>query len=349
MLSRPARGSFVLTLLALCAFVAACRSTGAPEPAPDAVETERGATLFDFDSGFWMNMHHFLYASAMAREGNVRGAPRPRLELDEGDIRRMASLSDRAESWNAAVDHYQAYLIERDLLFDESMRELKSALIALQEAGTTPSEAAVESSVLDPALAGVLEKAAPVYRATFWPTHARANRRWIADQSLRLDEHGDAIAGQLAAAYRVDWPTGPLAVDVCFYANWAGAYTTIDPGHITISSRDEGTQRLSGLETLFHEAGHTMVRPIQEALQAESRAQDKPTPRDLWHAIIFYTTGEIVRRTVDPEYVPYAYARGLYERRHWPAYRPLLESAWQSYLDDQTDFDSAIDAIVTGL
>lgn len=66
--------------------------------------------------------------------------------------------------------------------------------------------------------------------------------------------------------------------------------------------------------------------------------------RDLWHAVIFYTTGELVRREL-PGYVPYAFKNGLWKRA-WPMYLGPLERDWQPYLDGKSSFHAVIAALV---
>jgi hypothetical protein len=69
---------------------------------------------------------------------------------------------------------------------------------------------------------------------------------------------------------------------------------------------------------------------------------------------LFYTTGELIRRTFGPNsgelavtagYSPYAYRNGL--RDHgWGDYERVLERYWQQYLDDQISFETAISRII---
>src|SRR6266508_1117724 len=65
--------------------------------------------LFAFHSNPWLNLHHFVRASA-------RGGPAP-TGLSEEESRR----------WAAGVEFYKPYG-QRDLLFDEGMRDIKSAI-----------------------------------------------------------------------------------------------------------------------------------------------------------------------------------------------------------------------------
>jgi hypothetical protein len=91
---------------------------------------------------------------------------------------------------------------------------------------------------------------------------------------------------------------------------------------------------------------------VGAGIQQECDAQNKPVPRDLWHAVLFYTTGEVVKRRLAEdgigEYVPYAYQHGLYTRS-WTRFRGVLEQAWQSYLDGTISFEDALRNMVAAL
>jgi hypothetical protein len=132
---------------------------------------------------------------------------------------------------------------------------------------------------------------------------------------------------------------------VAVYASWAGAYTTLEPTHITVSSTDPGYQGDAALEMLFHEASHSMIEQVQKALSAEAESQGKLFPRrTFWHALLFYTAGELTRRHVDG-YTPYAIKHGLYDSG-WPGALPVLEKDWKPYLDGKIDLTTAVQRMV---
>jgi hypothetical protein len=114
---------------------------------------------------------------------------------------------------------------------------------------------------------------------------------------------------------------------------------------------------------------------VQDAIFRECRQRDKPIPRDLWHALLFYTTGEVIRPVAatgasspasappgpspDPSlgpspasassgYVPYAVREGLY-KRGWENYLRILTQYWQPYLDGRVDFSDAMAHMVSAL
>jgi hypothetical protein len=80
-------------------------------------------------------------------------------------------------------------------------------------------------------------------------------------------------------------------------------------------------------------------------------APNAPVPRDLTHALIFYTSGEAVRR-VEPAFVPMAEAFDIWSLRlsgsTLPAdrLRPPLAEIWKPWLDGRGTRNQALAALV---
>jgi hypothetical protein len=302
---------------------------------------------FEFHSGFWINLHHFLYEQALLRKRaagsgqTTNSATNPNNQLSSG----------QQQLWNAALVYYVNTMIKRDLLLDREMMTINDQLA---EAEGAPD---LSKSGMSSDLTKILESVAPVYRALWWPQHDRANRFWIAVATPLVQQFSQTLIKQLTAAYQAKWPTDLIRVDVVEYANWAGAYTTFDRTdkvHITIST-DPGNQGFAALELLFHEASHWMVGPrngaVAQAIARECKVKNKPIPDGLWHAIIFYTAGEFTKRNLREygvtDYIPYGY-RGLYARA-WPNLQRPLELYWQPYLEGTVDFDKAMSNLINAL
>jgi hypothetical protein len=273
-------------------------------------------TTFEFHSGFWVNLHHFLYEQAKAESSPRSSSP----------------------EWLAALDYYRREVIKRDLLSDQAAK-INNQLSNLEDA---PS---LRDSGLPADLIAALNVAAPIYKARWWPEHDRANHAWIEVVEPLISKHSGSLKKELAAAYLTDWPATPIRTDVVEYANWSGAYTTLRPTHITVSSVNPGNQGDAALEILFHEASHAMFTQIGNALSAEVKAQNRLFRRsDLWHAVLFYTAGEMVRRHLDG-YIPYAVKNGLYDRA-WQGVPEILELDWKPYLDGKVDLATAVRSLV---
>ena len=327
-------GIFVLSGLA---------APGVLARAGDAVEPPSNPQhpLFDFHSGLWINLHHFLYEEAATQaEGSqpVRHEP-----LAAEDLAIAAELSpDEQQIWSSAIAYYETHFLQRDLLTNDMMRSIKNRLEDSEDAPT------LVRSRLDPSLAAVLNRAAPVYRAHWWQAHDRANHLWIAGVSPLIDQHGKALSEKLSVAFGAPWPDRPIRVDVVAYANWAGAYTTLLPSRIAISSLDARNQQTAALEVVFHEASHTLIERVGDTLIRDFAARRKSAPRDLWHALLFFTVGFYVQQ-IYPDYVPYAKSNDLWERGFSSPFYEVLAADWQPHLEGKKSLAQALSDLVGDL
>lgn len=299
-------------------------------------------TLFAFHSAFWLNLHHFLYEQAVFSAGDstrrmARGATPVSLD----------ALSDGERSaWTAALGFYRDSVIGNDLLFNRRLGEVDRELGALGDAES------VGGGLGWMELAPVLEDAAPVYRAHWWPAHDSANLAHIAALEPLVARFGDAIATELTAVMQVTWPSEPVRVDIVEYANWAGAYTRGDPIRIVVSSTEGRGDPLGNLETVFHESGHGMIGrtrgPVTEAAVRAFTEAGKEPPRSLWHPLLFYTVGEIVGDELAEAgiegYEPYADRFGLYTGR-WAQAHALVLVYWPPYMEGRTTLDASMDSL----
>ncbi|MGB7285090.1 MAG: hypothetical protein WBE13_22715 [Candidatus Acidiferrum sp.] len=332
--------------------------------------------VFEFHSGFWVNLHHTLYYEAKQRETAV---PVPQ-KVGSGPKLRVKTMKDAAtllspaerSIWDSAVAYYATNYADEDLLFSTDLILLKNQLEDFEDcddlSGATKKSC---DAGLPPGITRVLDAAAPVYRAHLWPEQDRANRRWIARVAPLVIEQGVGVSQRLADIYQTKWPQEKIRVDVSAYANSAGAYTTLDPLRVTISSTDARNQGDEAFEVLFHEASHGIAEPVQEAIIRECRQRGKAIPRDLWPALILYTTGEVIQPLMteagdEPPgqqspggsssskspasppstYTPSAIREDLY-KRGWNDYYLLLFRFWQPYLDSKSTFDDAIARMVS--
>lgn len=159
--------------------------------------------------------------------------------------------------------------------------------------------------------------------------------------------YGNGLRDALVKVYEAPWPGQPVRVDACVYASDFGGYTTIDPIRVTISSADPANQGNASLETVFHEASHGMMEHVRSAINAaEARLNPgKSQPQfhtgTMWHAILFYTIGELVAERIHG-YTTYADANGLWSRA-WPAPdRDLIQQDWKPHIEGKVSLDDAI-------
>ncbi|HKV25884.1 MAG TPA: hypothetical protein VJN93_14925 [Candidatus Acidoferrum sp.] len=332
--------------------------------------------VFEFHSGFWINLHHTLYYEARLRllasnAGSMSGSPATSQMKTMKDSSTPLSPSEQI-AWSTAVAYYAEKMAGKDLLFNNDMVLLKNELGDLEDcADLSGARKKACDAGLPAALTRVLDEAAPVYRAHLWPEHDRANRQWVARVAPLIVQQGVDVSERLAFVYQTKWPAEKIRVDVSAYANNSGAYTTLDPLRVTISSTDPRNQGDRAFEVLFHEASHGIAEPVQQAIIRECRQREKAIPRDLWPALILYTTGEVIQpmlasgggktrstsggatgagsgpvASTQSSRSTYTVREDL-SQRGWDEYYALLVRFWQPYLDGSAGYDDAIARIVS--
>jgi hypothetical protein len=157
--------------------------------------------------------------------------------------------------------------------------------------------------------------------------------------------YAPAAQERLSVYYRAGWPEG-VNVDVAAYTDYAGANTESGPGlvdHVMLASGTSETQGFGGLELLLHEVSHIVFGPrhgaVSRSLRAAAAGLDVPLPRELWHAISFYTSGTVIEEEAADagiEYSAYRVRQGVY-----PEYESVLAEHWKPYLDGEIGLDEA--------
>lgn len=291
---------------------------------------------FAFRSGFWNNLHHFLYVLGRDRNGTpdrtrdaVVNAPK--------DLDGFAERTDvERAAWNEAIDFYAGGLSKKDAVFDEELFGITKIL------ASAPDNADLTTLKLDPRLVAVLQKAAPVYRAVWWVRHSARNAERQAEYQGLIDKYGRPAVARLTSLYGTRWAPTPRIVDLVAYTNWAGAYSTSGP-LIEVASVYENTGGAIGLEILLHESSHQWDDEILRRVSTIAARQHKKVPDTLTHALIWYTTGTVVSELV-PGHVPYAEKYGLWNRGGLTQLKPLLDKHWRPYLQGNGTFDQAVAA-----
>jgi hypothetical protein len=326
--------------------------------------------VFEFHSGFWVNLHHFLYHEARVRlaakdqPASAAKTTGPALK-QSADAKIVLSPAEQ-KTWDEVVSYYARTYADKDLLINIDLILLKNQLGDFEDCTELTGHKKKSCDAGLPGNVGpMLEAAAPIYRAHWWADQDRANRRWVAKVAPLVREQGVGLSERLADIYQTRWPEDKIRVEVCAYANAVGAYTTLDPLRVTISSTDPRNQGTEALEVLFHEASHDIAEPVESAIRRECKQREKPIPRDLWHALIIYTTAEVLGPVMnDPaaekgegdapsptgnaSQVPSA-LHDIMTQRGWDEYRQLLLLYWQPYLDRKVNFDDAIAHLISAV
>jgi hypothetical protein len=364
---RPVR-LHVLLLISLGFFLGAA----APLSYGQEIDSVYGPLpVFEFHSGFWVNLHHFLYHEARARQAakDLRDAAGkssgPVLRQTPGSTVSLSPTEQKA--WDDALAYYNANYTMKDMQINIDLILLKDQLGDFEDCDELTGRKKLSCDAGLPGKEGaVLESVAAIYRSHWWPDHNRANRRWVIRVAPLVREQGEGLSELLAQIYQSKWPKEKIRVDVCAYANPAGAYTTLDPLHVTISSIDPRNQGSDALGVLFYESSHGLALPVQSAISRECRQREKPIPRNLWHALIYYTTSEEIRPILmgsgteggtsgasaqqKPKFasLPDELKDNL-TQRGWEDYLHVLTMYWQPYLDGKVTFEDAVAHMISAI
>jgi len=307
-----------------------------PAQAPAVATTPH----FAFFSDLAVNLNDALTAAGRARRAKSQEL------FDSGTEKACFDRLTAAEraGWARAVDYFAEIVTP----FDVNAREQILFRIELM-AGT---EWATGDDRTFMTIARSMRAAAmPAYERCRWPAQDASNRRWIEHAIPLLNVHERTLGVQLPEIYGTPWHRLPYRIDVVDTVSPFGAnaqfFVPAGP-HILIPSSPATTQGSAALEVIFHEASHSLAGAMEEALKRAVRARGDAVRGDISHAVLFYLTGEAVRRVLDQvgdPYTPYLYALKLVP----DDVRDVISKALSPYLNGQGTLIQAIDNLAQAL
>jgi hypothetical protein len=293
-----------------------------------ALQAQTDVGRYHLQSNPWVNLHQRLLYEA---------------QFDDAPLTSLAP-NDLA-AWKAAVEEYRKFVRKKQPINSKELMDIDAAL-----AGTRGWELA---DSVPAAAATVLKSTMPLYRRTQWEDDDRVNRFWIAVAQPLLACAAEELAAAHAKVYGVAFPKRIL-VDVSAAAWRFGAYTVGegDFAHAIIASTNPDTQGFGALESLMHEPSHAIVDARSGAIGPDlvhaSQELNLRPMANLWHAILFYTSGELTRswlaRHGVTNYRPFIL--NMYSGP-FRGFQNALETHWQGYLDGKVTREVAIRQILT--
>jgi hypothetical protein len=310
-----------------------------PERTP-VVTTPHFAIYSDFDT----NLNDALIAAGVARKGD-----KPELFHSGAEGACFGKLPQSARAaWDGAVGYYA------EIISPAGWTDRQQYLLRVQLAGFEEDLKDAEARLFVDIARGFRAAATPAYNACRWGAQDEKNRRWIEELKSRLAADEQRIAPRLEQLYAKRWDGLPIPVDVVETVDWSGANSILRApagGHLLISNSYQGP---AALEVVFHEASHLLMGrgdPLRQALESAAGAAGFRLPGELWHVVLFYTTGEAVRQILDDGgksgYTPMLY--GIFDRGTWSGYRKALESTWRPYVDGERTLTEASASLIETL
>ncbi len=327
------RREFVVATAAVLATAGAARSASIAQPA------------IEFRSEFWLNLHHTLYRQADAFQTAYDGGVNSLHPMQRHFYEAATYLppGDR-HAWYRALAFYQSQYGQRSFVYDDRLIRIENALAD----GSPPAD-----------LKRILASVAPIYRNTLWPAHDRLNRRRIEQWRQHLAQYGPTLMPKLSHIYQAQWLHMPYRVDVVASTDHDGAFSVYEGErywHIVTSSFDRQNDGLNGFEIIVHEASHSIVSPdsgpIGRSIALAADSLNRPEPADLWHVVIMYAPGSVLRKLVakthGPPYRPAFVTNGVLTA-DYPRYYAALEQHFQPYIDGRTTLQRAMEETVKAI
>lgn len=212
---------------------------------------------FTFASQPALNLHHLLWAEAWAVESAETGRP-SRAQPVTGNL-----ALQETPGFQAGIDYYRAHLIERHLLFDDTMHELSQRLVG--RGGAAP---AGWEEVFTPVLGDYLD--------ADWPVHDQQNQAWAASSRAQLEELLPAALDRLQHLFRQALPDPPVLISTVYVGDRLPGFTSLHPTHITCSSSHPEIQGIAAGEIILHEASHALIPDLRRAIEVRIDASQQP-------------------------------------------------------------------------
>lgn len=306
-----------------------------------AQKTELHKTrYFVFHSNPQLNAHLFLYSKAMTCK--FRKIPNDSLVYCAfSDKIKLIPASD-LHTLNDLVLYYKDSLMSKDLLFDSLMRDFSDQLI---KPAFTPK--AWQINALEKVTAFL-----PHFNKLYWKNIDAANKAWILANKKNIERLEAIIVPALEAIYETKLPDSKVIVDLSCYATWAGAYSFSDSFcHVIFAPGHTSNKGDLGLETVFHETSHFLVDKLNKLINERVKnISPKPTfSFNLWHNMLFYTTGEIMTKQFAAEgknYTPY-YKQMKFEDK-FPDFKKTVEYCkqyWDPHIAGTVSMQNAANEI----
>ena len=319
---------YITLLLITSAFsISACGSANSREP---IAVTDK----YEFYSNFWINQHHFLYNKAgKAKDTNWNDG------FADGELGKLSA--EERQTLKEGIVFYRDSVISYNLLFNRGLYKLKRTLINFSE------DESFEMEDFSDELVEHLNKIKPVYKKYFWDKHHQSNNAVVNKHLDFITKYEDEIFERVSDLAQQPWKDEKIRIDVTYYANWAGGYTSVSPEvHVVITSQDEGIG--DWLELLFHEPCHSIMSSSNykaaELISKVSERLGMVPPRNLWHSLLFYFSGIAVQEALEKEGVDYE----LYMIRNdvFSNHHEVIFKHMPAYAHGEMTFEEALENLI---
>lgn len=295
---------------------------------------------FLFQSSKQLNAHLYLYNRALG----CKFTKKPDDSLAYYSFKdKYANLNAKeAAELNSIMLYYRDSLTSKDLLFDNNMSEFSDYL---SDEGKSKIKLKLkwQAEALE-----ILKKFQPYFTKLYWTGIDSTNKAWLAAYKDQLVKLETSVIPELEKIYQTKLPSQKIRVDLTCYATFAGAYSFKNTfEHIIYSSASKGNQGDLATEVMFHEASHFLVDKVNDQIFLLVKDnKDAKKCSNVWHNIIFYTTGYVVEKQYklkwkkfEPYYVQMKFAE------KFPDFKITVEGCnlyWNQYIEGKITLSDAL-------
>ncbi len=293
---------------------------------------------YSFELNYWFNMHHFAWLESMLRT-----------EIDSSQLTGKEHKKARV-----AVDQLVAYyvkgLVHEDLRTSDYMRDFKQWITGSPDLNNIPEQFIEHFEQL--------QKFDPIYQSEFWPGHKKVCLEVLNDNLELVRNTEEQFVEKHTEVTRQFWQEEKIKVDIVYVAKASKwnlrnrPYTSIFPTHVVMNAYGEAEVPGNWVELLYHESAHPLILPGYYFVggtiaDVATKLSIKP-PRQLWHAYLFFFTGEISRELFSQQAVTYP---EIYMERNsvFSNYLPALKKHLTPYINNKVTLAEATESILLEL
>jgi len=326
----------VTTMLMLILFT----STGMLSKKSELFESK----YFSFQSSKQLNAHLYLYNRALGCKFTKK--PNDSLAYYSFKDKYAGLNAKEALELNEIMLYYRDSLTTKDLLFDDGMTGFSDYL---SDEGRSKMKLKLkwQTEALE-----VLKKFQPYFTKLYWTGIDSTNKAWLSAYKEQITKLELTVIPELERIYQTKLPAKKIRVDLTCYATWAGAYSfNTSFEHIVYSTASKANQGDLAAEVVFHEASHFLVDKVNDKITLLLKDnKDSKKCANLWHNIIFYTTGYVLEKQYKlqwKKFEPY-YVQMKFEEKI-PEFKVSVEACklyWNDYIEGKLTFDAVLKKLV---
>lgn len=296
---------------------------------------------FEFRSSYILNLHHYLIKEGL-RYNKTDSLNR---SFESFFINTGKVTASAKQGIMNAVKYYADSVVKKNMLFDPELTSLKYALLSIDDVNEVPD------NVISPAWIKAIKSADAYYKEGEWKNTNAQNLLFINSHLEQVKRIEKDVIRRCEDVYQYKYSGKKFRIELVDYATFFGAYTTNEPFVCAvISSTDKRHNAEQGTEVIFHEVSHSMIDSLFQKQQELCTASSLRMDHNVWHSILFYSTGTIVKDAlaqIGVNHELYIYRNNLASLS--PDFKKLIDKVstqWPLYMNKEISMDEALKKIL---